>query len=432
MTIILWTLRFGVSLGILGLNLWALPMALAKQAAVYSEPKSDTAPVKVVPPTTTIHGQDVQVGEGSAPDTDTIVNPPPPIVHGQNVQEVQVIDTSTGPHGQDLQVAPPTTLSPTDTDTGFVPPTPVSVEDEGSGPHGQDFEPVSGDADSTDSTDSKDEILEQVSIATVDDDKDGFTEETGDCDDANVTVYPGAVELCDGIDNDCNTATDIDDNCIAADQDSDGDGAIAAVDCNDHDATMKPGGFEDCDNKDNDCDGQIDEEQCSGDYPQDPALSDDSDGDGFTELAGDANDSDASVYPGAPELDDDKDNDLDGTVDEDFSDDDGDGVTEAAGDPNDADPTITQSTNATETGSGTSTGSTAGSETATSSSGATETGTVPAPSADSETTEAGSTDHPTTEPEDGTDEVTVVEDSTEDDTASADSDGDGGCSLVLF
>ncbi len=39
----------------------------------------------------------------------------------------------------------------------------------------------------------------------TDDDTDGYTENQGDCDDTNQTVYPGATETCgDGIDEDCN------------------------------------------------------------------------------------------------------------------------------------------------------------------------------------------------------------------------------------
>ena len=34
-------------------------------------------------------------------------------------------------------------------------------------------------------------------------DKDGVTEADGDCDDAEPRAYPGAIELCDGLDNDC-------------------------------------------------------------------------------------------------------------------------------------------------------------------------------------------------------------------------------------
>jgi hypothetical protein len=44
-----------------------------------------------------------------------------------------------------------------------------------------------------------------ASVADPDNDRDGFTVGMGDCDDANSTIYPGAVEVCgDGIDQDCN------------------------------------------------------------------------------------------------------------------------------------------------------------------------------------------------------------------------------------
>jgi thrombospondin type 3 repeat protein len=47
-----------------------------------------------------------------------------------------------------------------------------------------------------------------------------------DCDDADPQRYPGASELCDGIDNDCNTLVDD----IGSTQDSDGDGVPQACD----------------------------------------------------------------------------------------------------------------------------------------------------------------------------------------------------------
>ena len=39
---------------------------------------------------------------------------------------------------------------------------------------------------------------------TYDGDGDGWTVDDGDCDDGDATVYPGAQEVCDELDNDCN------------------------------------------------------------------------------------------------------------------------------------------------------------------------------------------------------------------------------------
>jgi len=60
--------------------------------------------------------------------------------------------------------------------------------------------------------------------APVDGDGDGVTADS-DCDDADATVYPGAEEICDGQDNDCNPSTSSD-----ADLDSDVDGVRDCVD----------------------------------------------------------------------------------------------------------------------------------------------------------------------------------------------------------
>ena len=54
----------------------------------------------------------------------------------------------------------------------------------------------------------------------LDNDGDGFTVVQGDCDDNNASINPGAVDICDGIDNDCDGI--VDEFC----SDSDGDGLI--------------------------------------------------------------------------------------------------------------------------------------------------------------------------------------------------------------
>lgn len=63
----------------------------------------------------------------------------------------------------------------------------------------------------------------------VDNDGDGFSECTGDCRDQDPDVHPGSVELCNGVDDDCNDV--VDDG-----PDADGDGLTACNgDCNDAD-----------------------------------------------------------------------------------------------------------------------------------------------------------------------------------------------------
>lgn len=62
--------------------------------------------------------------------------------------------------------------------------------------------------------------------APLDDaDGDGVAADAGDCDDGDATVFPGARERCDGIDNDCDGAA------LAGEVDSDGDGTLDCAAC---------------------------------------------------------------------------------------------------------------------------------------------------------------------------------------------------------
>ena len=94
-------------------------------------------------------------------------------------------------------------------------------------------------------------LVAPSAVATLDMDADGWTSPQ-DCDDHDGMTYPGAPEVHDGRDNDCDG--DVDEGV-----DQDGDGVLPPDDCDDRDAAVYPGAPEDWDGRDNDCNGLVDD-----------------------------------------------------------------------------------------------------------------------------------------------------------------------------
>ena len=104
----------------------------------------------------------------------------------------------------------------------------------------------------------------EVAPEDVDNDQDGYTENEGDCDDFNNTIYPGASEIPDnGVDEDCDGEDEL---TTQPDVDDDGDGFTENEgDCNDVDETIYPNATETClDGVDSDCDGTDSLSTCIG------------------------------------------------------------------------------------------------------------------------------------------------------------------------
>ncbi len=167
----------------------------------------------------------------------------------------------------------------------------------------------------------------------------GYVTDSSDCDDNLAAVYPGATEICNSIDDDCDTQIDegVQTN-YYVDNDGDGFGAGTATlacasptgfvttntDCNNTNAAVNPDATEVCNSIDDDCDTQIDEDVQNNYFT-------DADGDGYgtgiailacTAPAGfvatnaDCNDTNEAVYPGVTEVCNSVDDNCDTQIDE--------------------------------------------------------------------------------------------------------------------
>lgn len=175
----------------------------------------------------------------------------------------------------------------------------------------------------------------------------GYASVGGDCEPTVGTIYPGAPEVCDGVDQDCDGVAD---NGVLlhfyVDADGDGHGDAATLveactapsghvadhtDCDDDAADISPSATEICNGLDDDCDGLSDDDDTSLDTSTTTVWYSDSDGDGYGDStlgtascdaptstvtdSTDCDDDEATVFPGAAEVCDGQDNDCDGVGD---------------------------------------------------------------------------------------------------------------------
>lgn len=153
----------------------------------------------------------------------------------------------------------------------------------------------------------------------------GYAAASGDCDDADATVNPAALEACDDpADRNCDGSVSY--------ADLDGDGFAACLECDDTTSMVNPAAPERCNGVDDDCDGAVDDADTTLDLATASTWYADRDGDGFGDAAtplaacerpsgyvADATDCDdggAGINPAAIETCNGVDDDCDGRVDD--------------------------------------------------------------------------------------------------------------------
>jgi len=169
----------------------------------------------------------------------------------------------------------------------------------------------------------------------------GYSNNSSDCNDVNGTVFPGSIELCNSLDDNCNSLVDEgiqNTYYLDADGDSFGTNSVSVqacsipmgysmnnIDCNDSDAGIQPAASEICNLLDENCNGQIDEGvqiAFYADYDNDNYGSQNifimacTPPNGFVTNSSDCNDSNAAINPSISEICNLSDENCNGQIDE--------------------------------------------------------------------------------------------------------------------